>query len=91
LKSVDRGFYMVDQGAFGFNPTSGSYSYQAAGFWIEKGEIAFPVDEITCASTTLDMLAGIAMVGNDLEFSGGINSPTLKITEMTVSGKASAG
>ena len=91
LKSVDRGFYMVDQGAFGFNPTTGSYTYQAAGFWIEKGAIAFPVDEITCASTTLDMLAGIAMVGNDLEFSGGINSPTLKIAEMTVSGKASAG
>ncbi|MEP7029269.1 MAG: TldD/PmbA family protein, partial [Candidatus Eisenbacteria bacterium] len=77
LKSVDRGFYMVDQGAFGFNPTSGSYSYQAAGFWIEGGAIAFPVDEITCASTTLDMLAGISMVGNDLEFNGGINSPTL--------------
>ena len=91
MKSIDRGFYMVDQGAFGFNPTSGSYSYQAAGFWIEKGAIAFPVDEITCASTTLDMLAGIAMVGNDLEFSGGINSPTLKIAEMTVSGKAAPG
>ncbi len=91
MKSVERGFYMVDQGAFGFNPTSGTYSYQAAGFWIEKGEIAFPVDEITCASTTLDMLAGISMVGNDLEFNGGINSPTLKISEMTVSGKASAG
>jgi PmbA protein len=91
MKSVDRGFYMVDQGAFGFNPVTGSYTYQAAGFWIEKGAIAFPVDEITCASTTLDMLAGIALVGNDLEFSGGINSPTLKIAEMTVSGKASAG
>jgi PmbA protein len=91
MKSIDRGFYMVDQGAFGFNPTTGSYTYQAAGFWIEKGAIAFPVDEITCASTTLDMLAGIAMVGNDLEFNGGINSPTLKIAEMTVSGKASAG
>jgi PmbA protein len=91
LKSVDRGFYMVDQGAFGFNPTSGTYSYQAAGFWVEKGAIAFPVDEITCASTTLDMLAGVSMVGDDLEFNGNVNSPTLKITEMTVSGKASAG
>ena len=49
------------------------------------------MDEITCASTSLDMLAGIAMVGNDLEFNGGINSPTIKISEMTVSGKASAG
>jgi PmbA protein len=91
LKSVERGFYMVDQGAFGFNPTTGSYTYQAAGFWVEKGAIAFPVDEITCASTTLDMLAGVSMVGNDLEYNGAVNSPTLKITEMTVSGKASAG
>jgi len=91
LKSIDRGFYMVDQGAFGYNPTTGSYSYAAAGFWIEKGEIAFPVTEITCASTSLDMLAGVVMVGNDLVFDGAVCSPTLKIQEMTISGKAATG
>jgi PmbA protein len=87
-RSVDRGFYMVDQGAFGYNPTTGNYSYQAAGFWIEKGEIAFPVQEITVASNTLEMLARVVRVGNDLKFNGAVNSPTLLIAEMTISGSA---
>jgi len=91
LKSVDHGFYMVDQGAFGYNPTTGGYSYAAAGYWIEKGEIAFPVTEITCASSTLDMLAGVVMVGNDLVFDGSVCSPTIKIEEMTISGMAATG
>lgn len=90
-KSVDRGFYMVDQGAFGYNPTTGAYSYQAAGFWIEKGEIAHPVQEITVASTTLDMLKKVSMVGNDLRFNGSVNSPTLLISEMTISGAGASG
>jgi PmbA protein len=91
MKSVDRGFYMVDQGAFGYNPTTGDYSYQAAGFWIEKGVIAYPVQEVTAASNTLEMLANVTKVGNDLRFSGDVNSPTLLISEMTVSGKEASG
>ncbi len=91
FKSVDRGFYMVDQGAFGYNQTTGAYSYQAAGFWIENGEKAFPVQEITVASTTLDMLKNIVMVADDLVFNGNVNAPTIKIAEMTVSGRESAG
>ena len=89
--SVERGFYMVDSGAFGYNATTGAYSYQAAGFWVEGGKKAFPVAEITVASTTLDMLKNIVMVGNDLKFNGNVNSPTIKIAEMTVSGRPSAG
>lgn len=89
--SVDRGFYMVDSGAFGYNQTTGAYSYQAAGFWIEGGKKAFPVQEITVASTTLDMLKNVVMVGNDLRFNGNVNSPTIKIAEMTISGRPSAG
>lgn len=89
--SVDRGFYMVDSGAFGYNQTTGAYSYQAAGFWVEGGRKAFPVQEITVASTTLDMLKNIVMVGNDLKFNGNVNSPTIKIAEMTVSGRPSPG
>ena len=85
-KSVDKGFYMVDQGAFGFNATTGDYSYQAAGFWIEKGEIAFPVQEITVASNTLQMLKNVVKIGNDLKFNGSVNAPTLLIAEMTLSG-----
>ena len=91
LASVDRGFYLADTGAFGYNQTTGAYSYQAAGYWIEGGKKAFPVQEITVASTTLEMLKNVVMVGNDLRFNGGVNSPTIKIAEMTISGRPSAG
>ncbi|MGH7729778.1 MAG: metallopeptidase TldD-related protein, partial [Candidatus Eiseniibacteriota bacterium] len=86
LARVDRGLYMDDQGSFGFNDVTGDYSFQAQGFWIEKGEKAFPVDGVTVASTSLDMLANIAAVGNDLAFDECVSSPTLLIAEMTVSG-----
>jgi PmbA protein len=86
LARVDQGFYMDDQGAFGFNEVTGDYSYQAQGFWIENGKKAFPVDGVTVASTSLDMLRDIVAVGNDLAFDDHVSSPTLLIREMTVSG-----
>lgn len=91
IKGVERGFYMVDQGAFGYTPPTGNYSYQAAGFWIEKGAIAHPVQDITAASNTLEMLKNITRVGNDLRFNGSVNSPTLLIAEMTISGAGPGG
>jgi PmbA protein len=86
LAGVARGFYMDDQGSFGFNSVTGDYSYQAQGFWIEHGEKAFPVDGVTVASNSLEMLKNVAAVGNDLRFDGSVTSPTLLIAEMTVSG-----
>jgi PmbA protein len=86
LARVDRGFYMDDQGSFGFNEVTGDYSFQAQGFWIENGEKAFPVDGVTVASTSLDMLRTIEAVGNDLAFDDEVTAPTLLIAEMTVSG-----
>jgi PmbA protein len=88
LKRVDRGFYMDDQGSFGFNGVTGDYSFQAQGFWIENGEKTFPVDGVTVAANSLDMLRGVVAVGNDLEFRGSVASPTLLIEAMTVSGGA---
>jgi PmbA protein len=87
LARVDRGFYMDDQGSYGFNSTTGDYSYQAQGFWVEKGEKRFPVEGVTVASNSLDMLRNVVAVGDDLEFLGSIASPTLLIAEMTVSGE----
>jgi PmbA protein len=87
LKRVDRGFYMDDQGSFGYNDVTGDYSFQAQGFWIENGEKAFPVEGVTVASTSLEMLKNVVAVGNDLRFDGSIAAPTLLIAEMTVSGK----
>ena len=86
LRRVDRGFYYDDQGSFGFNAVTGDYSFQAQGHWIEKGEKAFPVDGVTVAGNSLDMLGAIAAVGNDLEWRSAIACPTLLIGEMTVSG-----
>ena len=86
LRRVDRGFYMDDQGSFGFNPVTGDYSFQAQGFWIEGGAKRFPVDGATVASNSLDMLRNVVAVGNDLRWEGSVASPTLLISEMTVSG-----
>jgi len=86
LKGVDRGFYYDDQGSFGFNGVTGDYSFQAQGYWIEKGEKAYPVDGVTVAGNSLEMLRAIAAVGNDLEWRSSIACPTLLIGEMTVSG-----
>jgi PmbA protein len=86
LRKVDRGFYYDDQGSFGFNGVTGDYSFQAQGYWIEKGERAYPVDGVTVAGNSLEMLLAIAAVGNDLEWRSSIACPTLLIGEMTVSG-----
>ncbi|MBI1798273.1 MAG: TldD/PmbA family protein [Candidatus Eisenbacteria bacterium] len=88
LKQVDRGFFMDDQGSFGFNSVTGDYSYQAQGFWIENGEKAFPVEGVTVASNSLEMLKNVVAVGNDLRFDHSVASSTLLISEMTVSGRA---
>jgi PmbA protein len=86
IRGVTRGFYYVDSGSFGYNPTTGDYSFQASGFWIENGAIAYPVDEITVASTTLDMLKNIDAIGHDIDWRGDVSCPPIRIAEMTVGG-----
>ena len=77
---------MDDQGSYGYNAVTGDYSFQAQGFWIEKGAKAFPVDGVTVAGRSLDMLRGIVAVGNDLKLETSVCAPTLLIGEMTVAG-----
>ena len=60
------GLYVTELIGFGVNGVTGDYSRGAAGLWIENGELAYPVEEITIAGNLRDMLAGIEMVGNDL-------------------------
>jgi PmbA protein len=87
IRSVKKGFYVTDLAGFGMNIVSGDYSQMAEGLWIEDGVLTFPVSQVTIAGTILEMLNGIEMVGNDLTFRGSISSPTLKFSEMVVSGK----
>ena len=86
IASVDRGFYVTELLGFGSNIVTGDYSRGAAGMWIEKGEFAYPVEEVTIAGNLNGMLAHIEEVGNDLEFRGSVASPTLLIGGMTVAG-----
>jgi len=86
IRSVKRGLYVTELIGFGINMVTGDYSRGAAGFWIENGELAYPVEEITIAGNLKRMFLDIDMIGNDLEFRGRIASPTLKIAEMTIAG-----
>ena len=86
IQTVKQGLYVTDLIGFGINMVTGDYSRGAAGFWIEGGELAYPVEEITIAANLKDMFAGIEMVGSDLMFRGRIASPTVKIAEMMVAG-----
>jgi PmbA protein len=86
IRSVKRGLYVVELIGFGVNHVTGDYSRGAVGLWIEDGEIAYPVEEITIAGNLKNILMDIEMIGNDLELRGTIASPTLKITRMTVAG-----
>ena len=71
---------------FGVNTVTGDFSQGARGMWIQNGEFAYPVEEITISGNMLSMLQNIEMIGNDLEFRSSVASPTFKIREMTIAG-----
>ncbi|MGQ0812492.1 MAG: TldD/PmbA family protein [Nitrospiraceae bacterium] len=86
IASIRDGLYVTELIGFGINMVTGDYSRGASGFWIENGELAYPVEEITIAGNLTQMFADIEMIGNDLVFRGRITSPTIKIAEMTIAG-----
>jgi len=86
IRSVKRGLYVTELIGFGINLVTGDYSRGAVGFWIEQGELTYPVEEITIAGNLKEMWLGVEAIGNDLVFRGRIASPTLKLAEMTVAG-----
>jgi PmbA protein len=86
IASVERGLLVTELIGFGVNPVTGDYSRGAAGLWIEHGEIAYPVEEITIAGNLLEMFRDIELVGDDLVFRGSIAAPTVKIRRMTIAG-----
>jgi len=86
VRGIRRGLYVTELIGRGVNVVTGDYSRGAAGLWIENGEFAYPVSEITIAANLRDMLLDVEAAGCDLEFRGSVASPTLLIREMTVSG-----
>ena len=86
IRSVQSGLYVTEMMGFGVNMVTGDFSRGAAGLWIENGELAYPVEEITIAGNLKEIFQNIEMVGSDLEMRGRIASPTIKISQMTVAG-----
>ena len=86
IGTVKDGLYVTELIGFGINMVTGDYSRGAGGFWIENGELVYPVEEITIAGNLQQMFKDIEIVGSDLVFRGRITSPTLKIAEMMVAG-----
>jgi PmbA protein len=87
IGSVKSGLYVTELIGFGVNGVTGDYSRGAGGLWIENGELAYPVQEITIAGNLKEMFLGIEMIGNDLHWRSSVASPTMKINEMTVAGE----
>ncbi len=82
---VNDGFYVTETFGMGINLITGDYSQGASGFWIEKGQIAYPVSEITIAGNLNDMFLNLS-AANDATFDYAINSPTLRVEQMTIAG-----
>jgi PmbA protein len=86
ISDVKSGFFVTELIGFGINGVTGDYSRGAGGFWIEDGQLAYPVSEVTIAGNLLQMFANTT-VANDLEFRYGTDSPTLRVDGMTVAGR----
>lgn len=86
IGDIVSGFYVTDLFGQGVNMVTGDYSRGAAGFWIEGGEIAYPVSEITIAGNLKDMLMNLSPA-NDLVFRYGVDCPTLRVDGLTVAGR----
>ncbi|WP_188759909.1 TldD/PmbA family protein [Edaphobacter acidisoli] len=86
IGDVKSGLYVTEVMGFGVNLVTGDYSQGASGLWIENGELAYPVEEITIAGNFKDMYKNIVAIGNDLVFRSASASPTIRIDGMTIAG-----
>jgi PmbA protein len=86
MSDIRQGFYVTDLIGSGVNGVTGDYSRGASGFWIENGEIAYAVSEVTIAGHLLEIFKSM-VPANDLEFRYGVNAPTVRIEGLTVGGR----
>ena len=86
LKTMGRGLLITDLIGFGINQVTGDYSRGASGFWVENGEIQYPVEEITVAGNLADMFMHIVAVGKDADPRRNIQTGSVLIENMMVAG-----
>ena len=87
LRQLDRGLLVTELMGQGVNGVTGDYSRGAAGFWVEGGEIAYPVHEVTVAGNLRELYRRIVEVGSDVDLRGGLRTGSILIEEMTVAGE----
>jgi PmbA protein len=85
MADIREGLYVTELIGMGVNGVTGDYSRGAAGFWIDNGEIAYPVSEVTIAGNLKDMYLHLTPA-SDLEFRYGFDAPTVRIEGMTIAG-----
>lgn len=87
LKTMGSGLLVTELMGQGVNMVTGDYSRGAAGFWVERGEIQYPVSEITVAGNLQNILKDISVVGNDIDTRSNIQTGSMLITKMMVAGQ----
>ncbi|MBA2542945.1 MAG: TldD/PmbA family protein [Deltaproteobacteria bacterium] len=88
LKDTKKGLYVTSLMGFGFNPVTGDFSRGAQGFWIENGELTFPVSEVTIAANFDEILKRIDAVADDLTMRSSTAAPTFRVSHMMVAGSS---
>lgn len=86
VKGTKQGLYVTEMMGFGFNAVTGDFSRGAAGFWIENGELAYPVSEVTISLNVDELWKRIDAIGSDLDLRTATASPTIRVGKMTVAG-----
>ncbi|NLE35578.1 MAG: TldD/PmbA family protein [Bacteroidales bacterium] len=86
IAATDRGLLLSGVTGYGIDAVSGNFSGGASGFWIEKGEILYPVEGLTIAGSGDAILNGIDMMGNDIDMNRSFAAPTFRVAEMQIGG-----
>jgi PmbA protein len=86
LRDMGTGFLVEELIGHGVNGVTGDYSRGAVGYWVENGEIAYPVHEVTIAGNLRDLYQRIVAIGNDQDLRGGIRCGSVLVEEMTIAG-----
>ena len=87
IRQMDTGLLITDMIGFGVNQITGDYSRGASGFWIERGELQYPVEEVTVAANLADMFKQIVGISNDVDNRGNIKTGSVLIENMTIAGE----
>jgi PmbA protein len=87
LKQMDTGLLVTELMGQGVNRVTGDYSRGATGFWVENGEIQYPVEEITIAGNLKTMFKNIVAIGNDVDYRGNIRTGSILLEQMSIAGQ----